>query len=622
MTLFELVSTRYNFSNRLHHDLSRFRCRGKLEALFPRRGPSTPPHIVFTYTITTMTSEVSGSESFTSATSNHASTALSSDITSVSQNSDQYIHPSLFAKLEALQSTIKQVACDLSGIEDEPLTRDSVDELCGRRNVTKAMISKAFKDIYLATMPLCNGKYQPSTANMHKSSSDNDNASITRALEHMQKDMLEKMSEMIQQSTSRPEAQHRFNPHPQPPSEQQHSLSPPVAPSSPPNHTFKDHTTLIPDYLNSDEQSELKELLENETYATEKGRGVLQYGAHYRYMGSKAVIKETPAPIQKILDKLNSTIPDEANKLNSILINRYTGAESYLPEHSDDELSISPTSNIYTISVGESRTVKFKEIFTGIESELNPSSGSLYTMTRDSQAVYRHRIEKDPDFKDKVRYSVTFRSVHWTNLNSTIIMGDSNSRPIEFGDGRGKVGKATPGRRAEAVHIEDISPEECVSYKNVVLLAGTNNLKNNDIESQSDVIKLAELYKDKIVSIRRLNKNCNIHITPVIPTKSNKVNVKIQHFNNLVAHELTQYFPKLFVVSGTRDFADPNGLLSDRYAKSNDRSGLHLNKFGIAHLVRSIKQSIFQGKSMGSKVHSNRAFSNAVQYGRNFPDYR
>jgi alkylated DNA repair dioxygenase AlkB len=515
---------------------------------------------------------------------------------------------------------------DLTGNENEALTHESVEKLRVKPKVVKEVFANAMKTLYLAALPLCNGYYRPSTENP---AVNNDSIDVSRALderfEKMQNDMLSKMSDMMQQNVvaTHHEDQAIHTAHPQPPVEKQPLLSAPMPPTSPPTHSFKSHETFTPDYLSGEEQRELTELLDSETFVPEKGRGVLQYGAKYTYMGSKTSVKETiPPAVQKLLDKLNSCVPEEKDKLNSVLINKFKGADSFLPEHSDDEYSIGPTSKIFTVSLGDSRLVKFKDIFTEDESSVDALPGSLYVMTRDSQAVYRHRIDKDDNFKDKCRYSLTFRKVHWTHLNSTIINGDSNSRPIEFGEGRGKVGKATPGRRVEAIHIEDISPNECVSYKNVVLVAGTNNLKRDDVVSESQVVKLVERYRDKITEIRRFNRNCNIHIVPVIPTRSKNVNDKVRKFNEIVVYELVKYFPKLFIVGGTQEYADYNGFLSYKFAKNPDRSGLHLNKFGISHLVRNIKHSIFEAKNRGSVVHSHRSFSDSVKFGMNFPSLR
>ncbi len=380
--------------------------------------------------------------------------------------------------------------------------------------------------------------------------------------------------------------------------------------------------SMDPDYLDKEKLEQIKKMLDEETFSEESGRSVVQYGVHYNYMGSnsKSSIKTIPPILQEIVDDLNQ---NSDCKLNSILVNKFEGRNSYLPEHSDDEFSINPNSNIFTVTVGAKRTVIFKDTFAGTEHSIEATPGSIYSMSKCSQSVYRHRIDKDPDFTDKVRYSITIRCVHWTHFNSTVMVGDSNTRPMKFGTGRGTIGESTPGKRVESIHVGDIPVQECAPYKNIVLVVGTNDLKKNSVSSNDDIHELVTLYRDKIQQIRQLNKKSNIHIVPVIPSKSNETNKKIMYFNHLVCNELIQHFPKLFIVKGTQDFADPySAQLADRYSKKPDPCGLHLNDKGIAKLVSLIKVSIFEAKIVGNKVHNSRLFSSVVDEGPPNPRHR
>ena len=47
-------------------------------------------------------------------------------------------------------------------------------------------------------------------------------------------------------------------------------------------------------------------------------------------------------------------------------------------------------------------------------------------MTRHSQDFYKHQIKADPGQENSRRYSLTFRAIHWSNFNSTLLVGDSN----------------------------------------------------------------------------------------------------------------------------------------------------------------------------------------------------
>ena len=67
-------------------------------------------------------------------------------------------------------------------------------------------------------------------------------------------------------------------------------------------------------------------------------------------------------------------------------------------------------------------------------------------MSKNSQNHFSDKIEPNPELPDEsVRYSITFRRVHWQYLNYTYANGVSNFGRIHFGEGKGKMGAATPG---------------------------------------------------------------------------------------------------------------------------------------------------------------------------------
>ena len=125
-----------------------------------------------------------------------------------------------------------------------------------------------------------------------------------------------------------------------------------------------------------------------------------------------------------------------------------------------------------------------------------------------------------------------------------------------------------------------------------------------------------KLYRDKMQQIREFNPLCKLYVVPVIPSKSDTTNTNVGYFNNLVVNELVQHFSKLYIVWGTDQFVDNmTGRLSSRFNSASDSSGLHLNKVGMIRLVRMIKDSIFDSKKFGSKVHSSRLYSSALRDG-------
>ncbi len=568
-----------------------------------------------------------------SVISSHAS----SDVTTTSpsaSSADQYVHPELHKKMAELQKAFDEITVILTKNSSQTCEQLQTTEQIQAASMkpNKPVVASMLAKLYNAAKPLSKSYYLPDNGQKQSISPDN---GFVKALEDMQKKsddkfeslqtQLTKLTSSMQQNKATPASYPPRLQEAEPQPEKKWKLPPPSRSLPPPSHDFTHTKKVVPDFLKDEEYQKVKDLLDSEVFSAEGGRGVVQYGDHYEYMGSKSNSKVKPIPelLQNILDRLNSEHTSGNYKLNSILVNKFEGPDSHLPEHSDDEYSISPVSDIFTISLGDTRTITYKDSLSGTELQHVATPGSLYTMSRDSQSVFRHRIDKDPTFVEKVRYSITVRCIHWTNLNSTVIVGDSNTRAIKFGVGRGTVGQATPGKRVESIHIEDVNAATCASFKNVVLMVGTNNLKSNSIKTDRDIQDLVERYRDKIHQIRKLNQKCHIHVVPVIPCKADDINVKIGRFNNLVVNELVQHFSRLFIVEGTHHFADfSNGRLAAKYLNYPDTSGLHLNKVGIASLVRFIKNSIFQARHIGSRVHNRRTFANTLGPGTFVPGNR
>ena len=379
--------------------------------------------------------------------------------------------------------------------------------------------------------------------------------------------------------------------------------------NEPVNHAFKHIDDTSDNFIAPEKSQELLDFFSKEEFISEGGHGVATYGASYKYMGSKAKPKTMPACLQTLLDELNSTQTTDGYSLNSCLVNKFVGPESGLPEHSDDEYSINPKSHIFTITLGDTRTVTYKDVFSGEEIHYEPKPNSLYVMSRDSQNLFRHRIDKDSSFTG-IRYSITFRCVHWRFFNSTCIIGDSNTKHIEFGSGKRTVGESTPGDQVFAAVVKDIDPLSCTSYSNVVLMVGTNDLRNRDIVSRDDIQNIYKTYKRKILEIQKFNKMCKIYVVPVIPTKLISVNRKIIYFNNsFIYNDLVQSCPGVTVVGGTIQFADKQSNLLSESLSLHRGDVLHLGSAGLSLLIRIIKQAIFQRKK---HKHSGRPLMSSV----------
>ena len=348
-------------------------------------------------------------------------------------------------------------------------------------------------------------------------------------------------------------------------------------------------------------------------FTPENGHSVITYGETYRYTGSKTEPIEFPQIIKHVVDELNTKFDLEGdNQINSCLVNKFSGPESFLSEHSDNEWSINPMSSIYTVTIGDSRQISFRKMESDKAEDLNTSNGSLYNMTRKSQNFFTHQIKKDETFTG-TRYTLTFRSVSWRFRNSTCVIGDSNTGQLKFGsESHITFGKSTPGKKVSAFHIEEIDPYSAVGYRNIVLLCGVNDLKSDLVQSQRDITKLYHRYRSKVEMLKRLNPGAKIHICQVLPTKSMEVNQKVLFFNGLLRRDLLQYVFGITLINGIGSFAGPDGALSRKYCRPQLWDFLHINDTGIRLLAKLIKSSLFQGKRpKGDREENNKTYLEA-----------
>ena len=358
-------------------------------------------------------------------------------------------------------------------------------------------------------------------------------------------------------------------------------------------------------FISDEQAADLVSFLDQEEFTVEGTRKVSSYGEKYHYKGSNNSNKPIPEELSWLTDKVKSELSLEY-ELNQVLVNKYESSAA-LPPHSDNEGSIRPDSCIFTVSLGCSGNIEFTHINSGSKQELSVEANSIYSMSRQSQNFYKHHVLQNNS--DQVRYSITFRCVHWTFYNSTYAVGDSNFGRIEFGSGRGKVGTATPGIRDWAACVKDIVPTKCASYRNIVVMCGTNDLK----DGQCDVQKTYQTFKGKIEEIRELNQNGNIFVCPILPTRDQVINQKVNAFNRYLFNDLQQANLKVIIVQGFKEFADYRGFLNTiLHDKRTPNDVLHINNKGYCILVKLIKQAIFSVKNKANKNVTGRLFSDVI----------
>ena len=342
-------------------------------------------------------------------------------------------------------------------------------------------------------------------------------------------------------------------------------------------------------------------------YNVENGHSVISFGEPYHYTGSKSSQEKTDIP-EPFITLIKAIKPEHPNSnINSVLINKYSGPGSSLPPHSDNELSIEPGSLIFSVSLGQSCKISYNEIHGDRKEELVVNGNSLYTMTQASQWFWTHKIDAESTShfsEDDVRYSITLRSVHSRFHNSTVIVGDSNTKHLKFGEGMGSFGYYYPGKRIQAPLINDINVTACAGYSNIILHCGINDIKSNSINNIEKVSGCFEKLRHKIELVRKLCPTSQLIVSPILPTKDKELSAKAFDFNEMLFcfEDNVQQFRTL----NFNCFCDMNGILLNSMGCYNKPSDiLHLGSQGIKQLVKLIKdcvrvRKVRQGRSYAS----------------------
>ena len=153
---------------------------------------------------------------------------------------------------------------------------------------------------------------------------------------------------------------------------------------------------------------------------------------------------------------------------------------STCPQHSDDKPFISPASDIFTLSMGAERTMKYsncRKHTSVLDDSIALKDNDLLVFSRVSQDFFNHSIVVD-ETSNLTRYSFTFHSLAPYNLNLTKIIEDSNTKELVFGPDRGRLGKCMPGFLIKASKISNIPDAFTIGpCRNIVIHVGINDVK-------------------------------------------------------------------------------------------------------------------------------------------------
>ena len=139
--------------------------------------------------------------------------------------------------------------------------------------------------------------------------------------------------------------------------------------------------------------------------------------------------------------------------------------------------------------------------------------------------------------------------------------------------------------------MKDIDPKQCIGYSNVFIVCGTNNLRCEYINSESDILQVVDELRQKITTIKQLCPATKVFVVPVLPSRIPRMNANIMIYNDLVDDMIYNCFPDVWF-AGIYSFLDLHGQLSLRLCRPNDK--IHLGTKGIAKLVTYIKTCVFR----------------------------
>ena len=157
-------------------------------------------------------------------------------------------------------------------------------------------------------------------------------------------------------------------------------------------------------------------------------RDTVYFGEYnYRYTGGEHTARDIPVVVKNLVEQLRPLYSDPKVQMNFCLITRYKNGKDFIPPHRDDETFINPASEIITVSLGAKRVMKFTANDEQDIKKLELDNCSVLVSSRFCQDHWKHEIEEDEEISE-IRYSITLRNMSPVFLNSTALIGDSNTK--------------------------------------------------------------------------------------------------------------------------------------------------------------------------------------------------
>ncbi|MDC8003667.1 alpha-ketoglutarate-dependent dioxygenase AlkB [Aureisphaera galaxeae] len=136
-------------------------------------------------------------------------------------------------------------------------------------------------------------------------------------------------------------------------------------------------------------------------------RKTASYGKAYNYSQMSYPFQEFTDELNMIIDAIEATLKFRPN---NCLINYYLDGKSKMGFHSDQTDILHEGTGVAIVSIGETRTLRFRNIENReIIEDYDLPSGSLIYMTNEVQDEWQHAIPKSDT--ENGRMSLTFRKM-------------------------------------------------------------------------------------------------------------------------------------------------------------------------------------------------------------------
>ena len=341
-------------------------------------------------------------------------------------------------------------------------------------------------------------------------------------------------------------------------------------------------------------------------------RQLLYFGDYaYRYTGKEHPARTPPPVLMKVLDAVDPKTGDKRTLLaNSCLISLYASGSNHIPMHRDDELVIDPDSHILTVSLGASRTMTFCNNDKSKQESVTLEDGSLLVTSRYAQDFWTHGILPDENVAGE-RISLTFRQIAPQHINSTILLGDSNTAKVSFGTGAGTLGAWVPGKRVKVGHLEALPEATNIGpYRNIVIHTGINSL-NNRYHQRSDTFLVHHL-ETKCKEYMSVYPRARIHISMLLPTRLRQLNERVFRFNRAILDMSYQYKNIRIIDNSTFGsyLSDEHGRWNVQEQRPLVTDNLHLGRKGIRLFAMNIKGSVIGRGGSQSRSRFNSSQGN------------